>query len=173
MNVLAEVLQYSVPLLLVLASVIWVIYNFIKLEKVRAIEKRKIKNSSALFKIRLQAYERLVLFLERISPQQLVIRHRNQNLSAFDFHSILVENIREEYEHNLVQQIYVSNEAWSKLEQARLWILKLVNDAAGNLDEAANGNDLSVLIVEKEMLADKNYIQLAILSLKNEVQQFF
>jgi len=168
-----EVLGYSIPLLLVLIAGIWGMYFYSKEKERSALEKRKLFNSSSVLKIRLQAYERLVLFLERISPQQIVMRNQSHEISVNGFQRILVDNIREEYEHNLVQQIYISEEAWLQIHQARLWVLKLVNEAAKGLDKSASANELAIKIVQGEMTAEKNNVVLAIKFLKNEVRELF
>lgn len=168
-----DVLAYSLPLFLVLLAASWGMHKYLKLEKMRARERQKLENSGSILKVRLQAYERLVLFLERMSPQQLVVRNSSQGLSAIELHRTLMENIRLEYEHNLVQQIYISVDVWAQIEQARMWVLKQVNDAARNLEENADGNLLAIAIIEQEMNSPKNYIQIALLALKKEVGQLF
>ncbi len=167
------VLGYSIPLLLVLVAGIWGMYFYSKEKKRSDMEKLRLSNSSSVLKIRLQAYERLVLFLERISPQQIATRHQHQGISAIELQHILVDNIRDEYEHNLVQQIYVSEEAWSQINQARLWVLKLVNESDEALDKNASANELAIKIVSGEMIAEKNNLSLAIKFLKSEVRELF
>ena len=62
--------------------------------------------------IRLQAYERLTLFLERISPQNLLKRVSPISQEVEDYKSLLIQTVEQEYEHNLSQQIYVSDPCW-------------------------------------------------------------
>ena len=173
METISDILIFTLPFIIVLAVIVLIVYYLLKLEKTRTDSGIRTKNASAILNIRLQAYERLLLFLERISPQQLVVRNNDPQLSVAEFQGILISNIREEYEHNLVQQLYISDEAWAGVEQARAWVMKLVNDAASGLDDNENAKNLAMLIVEREMKAEKNYIETAISTLKQEVRQLF
>ena len=69
--------------------------------------------------LRLQAYERMALFLERIEPNQLVLRIHNPGLSVPEEQNLLLTAIRSEFEHNLSQQIYISNEVWNQIYLAK------------------------------------------------------
>jgi hypothetical protein len=173
MENLSDFIIFTFPFLLLIAIVIFLVYYLLRFEKLRAVTKLKNKNTSAILNIRLQAFERILLFLERISPQQLVVRNNNPSLTVAEFQVNLISNIREEYEHNLVQQLYVSEESWENTERARSWVMKLINDAAAEFDEHDGSAELAMLIVEKEMKAEKNYIGIAIKSLKQEIQQLF
>lgn len=165
--------MFSLPLILVLGAAVVIVHYYFKLEKLRTTEKRLAENSFSMLKIRLLAYERLILFLERISPPQLVLRHSHNAISVSELHGILLENIRDEYEHNLVQQLYISAEGWAKIEQARLWVLQLVNESAGSLQNIDGGNGLLTAIIEKSMKSKSNKVQVAIDLLKNEVRELF
>jgi hypothetical protein len=173
MNVWKDLLMWLLPMLVVLAAVVLVSYNFLKLEKVRVVERRNQENTASLLKIRLQAYERLLLFLERISPQNLILRHGGRGPSGGDLQRSLLENIREEYEHNLVQQLYISPDAWTLVEQARSWVINMVNESAGNLKESADAGELAVAILENEMKSNQTFLQRAKDKLKSEVQELF
>ncbi len=174
MEKFTDLLLYTIPLIIIpLALIVGVVVYLLRLERKKSVSAMKIENASSMLKIRLQAYERVLLFLERISPQQLVVRNNNPKLSVTEFQGLLITNIREEYEHNLVQQLYISEEAWSLTEQARSWVMKLVNDAASALDEGSGARELAMHIVEKEMKAKKNHIHFAIKQLKKEVQELF
>jgi hypothetical protein len=85
----------------------------------------------------------------------------------------MINNIREEYEHNLVQQIYISEKAWDGIVQARNWVLKLINEAAGLLPEGATANDLAIAVVAAEMQSKENYLADALADLTNEARELF
>lgn len=168
-----ELFLFTLPFIILLAVILFLAYYLLRFEKLRAISKLKSKNTSTILNMRLQAFERILLFLERISPQQLVVRNNNPNLTVVEFQMNLISNIREEYEHNLVQQLYVSEESWAMTEQARSWVMKLINDAAATFNENESSRELAMLIVEKEMKVEKNYIGIAIKQLKKEVRELF
>ncbi|HET8803856.1 MAG TPA: hypothetical protein VFM72_04705, partial [Aequorivita sp.] len=69
--------------------------------------------------LRLQAYERIVLFLERIDPNKLLVRVKPFSDSKDDYENLLVKNIEQEFEHNLTQQIYVTPECWNLVNAAK------------------------------------------------------
>jgi hypothetical protein len=173
MSELLEMIKYIVPLLVVLGLSWWLVNGFLKQERWRILEANKQHAAEALLKIRLQAYERVTLFLERINPQQLVLRVNNPDIDALALQRILLDTIRQEYEHNLVQQLYISPESWDLVEQARTWVVKLVNDSALELGEGAASNELAITIIEKEMLTGENKANKAILAIKKEVQALF
>lgn len=77
------------------------------------------ENRKHAFPIRLQAYERMTLFLERIAPGNLLIRTKPYNESKDDYATLLIRTIEQEYEHNLAQQIYVSEECWNVIRASK------------------------------------------------------
>ena len=168
-----EIFLFLLPTLTIILCLSAAWYYYLRFQRNNAEQKRQADHSASLLKIRLQAYERLVLFLERISPQHLVVRNNELHIPAMEMQHNMVNNIREEYEHNLVQQIYVSEKAWSGVVQARIWVLKLINEAAGSLPEGTAANDLAIAIVAAEMKAKENYLAEALSFLTNEVRELF
>lgn len=173
MESIKDVIIFTLPFIIFVGVMALIVFYLVKLGKMHTESKMKSKNSQNVLQIRLQAFERLLLFLERISPQQLVVRNNNPELTIAQYQVVLIANIREEYEHNLVQQLYVSEDAWALIEQARSWVLKLINDAASGLDENAGSGELAIRIVESEMKAEQNHISHAIKKLKHEVKALF
>src|SRR5882762_3337387 len=106
--------------ILIPASVVlYAVYLMVRVFITREIELKKLEVRSrsieTILPARLQAYERITLLLERISPQNLLIRLNNPAYSARDFQKILLDEIRNEYNHNASQQIYMSEEVWSQI----------------------------------------------------------
>ena len=123
--------------------------------------------------LRLQAYERLTLFLERIAPGTLVFRVHKNNMTARMFHAELLATVREEFEHNVTQQIYVSEKAWQQVKMAREETFRIINIAAEGIPEGANGTALSQRIFETASKLSHLPTQQAILALKEEVRKLF
>jgi hypothetical protein len=121
--------------------------------------------------MRLQAYERLALFLERITVDSLVVREQSDDFTAREFHQHLLFSIRAEYEHNLSQQIYVSGEAWSILKNAKEGTLKIINRAAMQVNPDGSALELSKKIIEIQMEAESSPTQVALEYLRSEVKQ--
>lgn len=101
---------------------------------------------SAAEPLRIQAYERLVLYLERITPNAMLVRLHQGGISAHALRNDLTRAIREEFEHNLSQQIFVSEEAWNKVLHARDETIQLVNIAHQKMNDKSSGLELSQLI---------------------------
>ena len=96
--------------------------------------------------IRLQAYERMVLFLERISPSSLVMRCYRAGMDAAQLRVALSDAIRGEWEHNLSQQVYISSEAWNRIRQAKDEMLGVINSAAITIPDDADPTRLASAI---------------------------
>nr|WP_299385416.1 hypothetical protein [Allomuricauda sp.] len=79
--------------------------------------------------IRLQAYERMVLFLERISINSLVVRVAPKSKDKNDYENLLIKQIETEFEHNLSQQIYMSDECWNIIKAAKNATIQLIRSA--------------------------------------------
>ncbi|MBW6461068.1 MAG: hypothetical protein K0B08_10910 [Bacteroidales bacterium] len=130
-------------------------------------------NREIILPLRLQAYERLILLLERMSPQQSVSRNLQQGMSALQFQIILTQSIREEYEHNAAQQVYISTHCWALIRSAKEEIIRLINTASAETDSKASANELAQLIISKSSDWDKNPIQSAIEQLKAEIAELY
>lgn len=96
--------------------------------------------------IRLQAYERMALFLERISPSSLVMRCYQPGMDLRLLQGVMTKNIRDEWEHNLSQQVYISPEAWTRIREAKEEMIGLVNSAAAVLEPDADPTTLAAKI---------------------------
>src|SRR5665647_1189006 len=95
---------------IIFLAIIWMITEFSAIKK--EIREKPVINQETV-KIRLQAYERLTLLAERISFQNLLSRISNAGLSARQMQSSLIEAIKQEYDYNISQQVYVSPEVLS------------------------------------------------------------
>jgi hypothetical protein len=131
-------------------------------------EERKI-----LLPLRLQAYERIILFLERISPENLIMRIARPEMSALQLQSELVRVIREEFEYNLSQQIYISATGWELVKNAKEETIRLINVASGKITENTTSGDLVRAMLDLSMETEKLPVNAAIDEVKKEVQQLF
>ena len=173
MDTLFDLAKFILPSIIVFLTAYYAIKKFLDNEhKVRILEMRK-ENQNTTLPLRLQAYERSVLFLERISPDALVKRIYKQGMDARGMQSLILTTIRTEYEHNISQQIYISEQAWSRLKTTKEEIIKLVNIASGRVRDDATGLDLSKAILELASKLDRNPTHLAIEFIKKEIRQLF
>ncbi|MBS1505635.1 MAG: hypothetical protein JSS79_03215 [Bacteroidetes bacterium] len=173
MEALIEFGKILIPASLVLYAVYLVVRSFIN----REVELRKLEVRSraieTILPARLQAYERITLFLERISPQNLLIRLNNPAFAARDFQKILLDEIRNEYNHNVSQQVYMSEEVWNQVRNAKEDLILMINESAGLVAPDSSSIELSKKIFEMVMNKKQDPIGHALSELKKEIQQTF
>jgi hypothetical protein len=133
----------------------------------------ELKYKEQVLPIRLQAYERMCLFLERISPPQLIPRLNNNQFSVGLFQQVLIQEIRNEFGHNLSQQMYISSNAWMLIKKAMEETILLINNTTVALDEDAQGIMLAKGVLENVRDHGIHTTEAALDFLKDEIQQFF
>lgn len=130
-------------------------------------------NIAEIRPLRIQAYERLILFLERIQSNQLIMRCQIPNASAMSVQMEMLKSIRTEYQHNMTQQLYISSTAWQLVIKAKDEMSKIVNLTASQLPEDATGIDFVSLLVDVTGQIPKSPTDVAIEGLKLEFQTKF
>ncbi|MBP6230924.1 MAG: hypothetical protein KA397_04635 [Paludibacteraceae bacterium] len=174
MDILLQILTYTVPSLLVLVVAYFTLHLVFKNEEKRRRYELFKANVSLVTPVRLTAYERLVLFLERISPDSLMIRVQDSSLTAGQFHSFLLATVRSEYEHNLSQQVYVSREAWTLVKNAKESMIQLINTSSSRVPPQVPSLELAKVILETYQSTDSDTPTVfAINFIKGEVKQYF
>jgi hypothetical protein len=169
METVYELLKISLPAVLVMLTAWAVIRNMLQNDQEKRRQELLLQTVKTVTPIKLQAYERVVLFLERISPESLIMRTAKQDMTSQQLHSALVSSVRSEYEHNLSQQIYMSNEAWEMVKNARGTVVRMINTVATQLPPAATGEELSRLLLEEVMEMESEPCRAAISFLKSEL----
>ena len=169
MDVLLDILQIAIPSLLVFLTAWLLLRNMIRNDQDRRRQELILQNSRTITPIRLQAYERVVLFLERISLESLLIRINSPGMSASQLHTSLLNSIRSVFEHNLSQQIYMTQQAWEVVKNARSNTIKLINTEYEKIPENATRIELSRKLLERIMDLEKEPTRTAIEYIKNEV----
>lgn len=133
----------------------------------------ELKNKEQMLPLRLQAYERMCLFLERISPAHLIPRMNNPNFSVGLLQQVLIQEIRNEFAHNLSQQIYMSDEAWLLIKKSVEESVLLINNSVLNLHEDAPGVELAKQILGNAHAHGIDPVGDALQYLKDEIRQNF
>lgn len=109
--------------------------------------------------MQLQAYERLILLTDRIALPNLISRVNQPGLSARDMQSLLTHSIRQEFEHNITQQIYVSAEAWDAIRNFKEQNLLIINQVGSFLPAEATGMDLNKHLLDLLVQSPKASLQ--------------
>lgn len=104
--------------------------------------------SGAVYSLQLQAYERLVILADRIAIPNLISRNNQPGLGKTDMQLLLTQTIRQEFDHNLSQQIYVSADAWEAVRNLKEQNIHLINQVASILPAEANGLDLNKRLLD-------------------------
>ena len=173
MDILIEIVQIVLPAGLVLYGMYLMTRSFINREIEKAKLDVKARSVETVLPNRLHAYERMSLFLERISPQNLVTRLNNGEYTAIEFQQILLGEIRNEYNHNVSQQIYMSDELWNMIKTAKEELVMNINAAASEVAPDAKALELSRKILTKAMEKEVDPLDHALLYLKNEIRDNF
>jgi hypothetical protein len=169
MEAFTDILKLTIPALIVFFTAWVLLRNMIKNDQDKRRQELVLQNSRVVTPIKLQAYERIVLFLERISFESLLVRVSTSDMSALALHTTLLTTIRSEYEHNLSQQIYMSQQAWEVVRNARSNMIKIINSEAEKLPPNSNGMALSKRLFEKIMEIEVEPTRAAIDFVKAEV----
>jgi hypothetical protein len=141
------------------------------------LEKQRIdarsKNVEITLPLRLQAYERMCLFLERITPNNLLLRVAPSAMSALELQQIILHEIREEYNHNVAQQLYISTHAWEQIVNAMNETVAIVNQAAAEVSGEAPAADLAKKVFSHVIEKDIQPSTHALKVLKEEIRNVF
>ena len=171
METLADILKITIPALIVFFTAWVLLRNMIRNDQDKRRQELILQNSRTVTPIKLQAYERIVLFLERISFESLLVRVSSPDMTANQLHSALLNTIRSEFEHNLSQQIYMSQKAWEVVKNARSSMVKIINSEAEKLPANATAMFLSKQLLEKVMELEQEPTRAAIDYLKGEISR--
>jgi hypothetical protein len=165
-----EILKLTLPSLFVLAAVYFLVKKFFDNDqKIRMLELKKAAQPTVL-PLRFQAYERICVFLERITPNNLIMRTHQSGISARELQSTLLNTIRSEFEHNLSQQVFMSSQAWEQTKTAKEEVITMINLSMAALPENANGIQLCKIIFEMVIKTELQPTQKALDMIKNEIK---
>src|SRR5665213_120710 len=132
-------------LLVLLLTIVWVLTEMSSLK--REVSEKKNYEPETL-RLRLQAYERIKLLAERIALQNLLSRNNNPGLTCRQMQATLIDSIRQEYDYNISQQIYVSTEVWRAINNLKEQNIYIINQLASTLPQQASGMDLNKHIID-------------------------
>lgn len=131
------------------------------------------QNRSSMVPIKIQAYERLTIYLDRINPSNMLLRLNQPGIPAAAFKATLIATVNEEYGHNLAQQLYVSPQSWKLIKLVKERVIELINNSYATLDKTATSLDLSKAILEEMIRREEVPTDMAIDFLKKEFKLIF
>lgn len=171
METFLDIVKYILPSLVVLITAYLVMRSFLENEQRKMESGSRAEWDKSLISLRLQAYERMILYLERIAPANLILRVSRPEMDAEQLHSVMVRTIREEFDHNLSQQLYLSDEAWEHIKKAREEMIRLINTANTRLDLHAPSHELASVLFDTLQKAKDLPVEKALYFLKKEFRE--
>ncbi|MBP5423267.1 MAG: hypothetical protein IJ916_00900 [Paludibacteraceae bacterium] len=170
---LLELAKLTIPGVLVLLAAYYILKDLLNNQERNRYYELKKETAKNLNPIRLTAYERLALFLERIQPDSMILRVQNNSMKVKDLHIALLATVREEFEHNVTQQIYVSNDVWAVTKNAKESIIQLINTCASDIPDELPAIELAKIIIERYGSIETTPVDMALEILKKEVKSFY
>lgn len=121
--------------------------------------------------MRLQAYERMSLFLERIKPSKLLLRISPTSSIKEDYESLLIASIEQEFDHNLAQQIYVTDKCWSITSTAKNATIQMIRKAT--LSDKVDSADKLREVILSDLIDKRSPSDAALSFIKEEVSEIW
>ena len=166
-----EIISYSLPSLITGAVAFYFFSLHTKNEEGR---RRFLLNKEAqkdALPIRLQAFERMTLFLERINPTKLLIRITPLSEDKIEYENYVIAQIEQEFEHNLTQQIYLSDECWTIIITAKNATIQMIRKA--NMSETVDSANKLREIILNDLMDKQSPSNAALSYLKSEISQLW
>jgi RNase H-fold protein (predicted Holliday junction resolvase) len=168
---LFQLLAYTFPAIITAV----IAYFFFKMHTENEEKRRRYllhkEHHKDVLPLRLQAYERMALFLERIHPSKLLIRVIPFSTDKNDYERLLIHHIEQEFEHNLAQQIYISDECWTVINTAKSTTIQNIRRA--NMSEKVDSANKLREVILSDLLDKTAPSQTALSYVKSEVVQLF
>ncbi len=166
-----EILKYTIPAIVVLIAAAIIVNKFLVNETQRKRLSIFKENMDTTLRLRLQAYERLALYMERIHPRVLIPRLYETGMTVRDLQSAIVVTVNSEFEHNLSQQIYVSAQAWKTVQGVKEQELAMVNQIASQLNAESPARELHQRMIDFILSNENNIpVEVALEVINNEAK---
>ena len=164
-EILIEVVKYGLPSL-----VIYFLMRHYTSQQTFLMAQQKRKDADKDVKaLRFQAYERLIMFVERTKLSDLIIRLNTSELDANALKTILLVSVQKEYEHNLAQQVYVSEELWKIVSQAKENVQSLITKSSNDLPSGGSSEDLLSTLQQNSVAATQS-LEIAKKAIREELK---
>ena len=164
-------LDFILPAVLVMMIAVYMLNKVLNHDHTRRVFEYKKSVAKEMVSLRMQAYERLALFLERMQPTNLLLRVQQPNMKSITLHAGLIKTIRSEYDHNMSQQVYVSDEVWELINQAKDQLIGVINEQVTSVSPHSDATELGKLIIEAALEEHKWLVDEALILLKKELRK--
>ena len=165
-----EILKYAIPAFCVLLATWITMHKFYKSEADKRLWELKRLSQKEISPLRMRAYERLALLLERTMPEHMLIDLNLAEMTPLQLQAHLMHTIRQEYDHNLSQQIYVSDQVWQLIENAKQQTVAFVNSIAQQMPAQSNALDYAKTLITAYRSNGDTPNDIALQALRNEAR---
>lgn len=172
MQTVLEIFKYTLPAIIVLIATSVIVKRFLTTD----LKKKQVlllkDNQEVTVRLRLQACERLVMFVERVNPRQIIPRVYQPGMTVADLQAALIFNIKTEYEHNLSQQIYVSKQVWDIVKGVQEQLIFTIGHITKQLQPDAPAKELHTRMIDFMLSTDGQLpVDVAINVINEEAKQ--
>ena len=168
--IMIELLKYCIPAFCVLLATWLVMHKFYKSEAEKRFWELKRLSQKEISPLRMRAYERLALLLERTMPEHMLLDLNLAEMTSLEVQTHLMRTIRQEYDHNISQQIYVSDEVWAMIEDSKNQTIAFVNSIAQQMPAESNALDYAKTLITAYRTNGDTPNDIALQALKNEAK---
>lgn len=173
LSVFLEIVKYLIPALIVFVITHYHLKSFFDSEYQKRLIDLRFEQTKNVQPLRMQSYERLILLMERMSPESLVMRIYQPGISATQLKTDLIADINTEFNHNISQQLYVSIQCWQMVRVVKEEMVNLINTAYSDSGHNAVGLDLSKSIFEQLIKMEEIPTHKALIFIKKEFDLMF
>lgn len=172
-QILADIIILFAGIFIALVTVYYILKNDIqRFFNLKTIELNK-ESRTHILPLRLQAHERLIIFIDRINPANLLVRLHQQGIAIATLQAGILNEIRSEYQHNITQQLYIDSVTWGVVRKLKDDTIAMVNNAVQGLPADVNGIELSKAILQHMASIDENPYDLTIELIKKDIHRLF
>lgn len=168
LSVILEIIKVTIPALIVFLTVYYLLKTYLDKQYQVKLLKFKQKQHGVTIPLRLQAYERLSLFCERITIPSLVLRLKQEDQNAAIFRVALLMTIQQEFEYNITQQVYVSDQLWQIIKISRDETVNIINGLAEKVDPKAPSKELAGVLLKYVEAQPSSALDKALIAIKKE-----
>ena len=165
-----EILKYCLPALCVLLATWLVMHKFYKSETEKRLWEFKRLSQKEISPLRMRAYERLALLLERTTPEHMLLDVNLTEMTILQLQQHMMRTIRMEYDHNLSQQVYVSDEVWQLILAAREQMVAFINALAQQMPAETTSLEYAKTLITAYATNGETANEKALQALKAEAQ---
>lgn len=130
-------------------------------------------DKSNLLNLRLQAHERMIIFVDRINPSNLLLRLHQQGIEVGALQVMVINEIKTEFQHNITQQLYIEAATWNAVRKLKDDTIAMINNAVKDLPAEASGRELSKKVLNYMSEIEENPYELAIGLIKQDIHKMF